>query len=143
MIGLWKTAFRWGMTAMVVWGVAACSESKSPGVAASPKASPSTASLSPTDYAASQFYKCWYFDAGAKNAASQIVRLHVLLNADGSVMRADIVDSSRYGSDSDYRSAVDGARRAVHLCSPIKLPPGTYDSLKDIILTFDPRDAVR
>jgi hypothetical protein len=100
-------------------------------------------SMTDKDYIAAQFRKCWNFDAGARDAASLIVRVHVLLNSDGSVVRADIVDDPRYYSDTYFRSAADSARRAVYTCSPIKLPPGKYDALKDLVLNFDPRDSVR
>jgi hypothetical protein len=100
-------------------------------------------SMSDKDYIAAQFRKCWNFDPGARDAGNLIVRVHVLLNSDGSVVRADIVDDPRYYSDNYFRSASDSARRAVYTCSPIKLPPGKYDALKDLVLNFDPRDSVR
>ncbi len=100
-------------------------------------------SLSDKDYIAAQFRRCWNFDVGARDAGTLVVRVHVLLNSDGSVVRADIADDPRYYSDSFYRSAADSARRAVYACAPIKLPPGKYDALKDLVLNFDPRDAVR
>jgi hypothetical protein len=100
-------------------------------------------SMSDKDFIAAQFRKCWNFDAGARDAASLIVKIRVLLNADGSAVRADIVDYTRYNADSYYRSAADSARRAVFTCSPIKIPPGKYDALKDLELNFDPRDSVR
>jgi hypothetical protein len=100
-------------------------------------------SMSDKDYIAAQFRKCWNFDPGARDAGNLIVRVHVLLNSDGSVVRADIVDDPRYYSDNYFRSAADSARRAVYTCSPIKLPQGKYDALKDLVLNFDPRDSVR
>ncbi|HIJ39094.1 MAG TPA: cell envelope integrity protein TolA [Rhodospirillaceae bacterium] len=100
-------------------------------------------SLSEKDYIAAQFRRCWNFDVGARDAQNLIVRIHVLLNSDGSVVQADIVSDPRYTTDSFYRSAADSARRAVYACSPIKLPPGKYDALKNLTLNFDPRDAVR
>jgi hypothetical protein len=90
------------------------------------------------DYIAAQFHKCWSGDPGAKDAASLIVHVHVLLDAGGGVMKAELVDDR---SDSYYRAAADRAIRAVRECSPVKLPPGKYDALKDLILNFDPRDA--
>lgn len=100
-------------------------------------------SITDKEYIAAQFRKCWNFDPGVRDAANLIVRVHVLLNSDGSVVRADIVDDPRYYSDSFFRSASDSARRAVYTCSPIKLPPGKYDALKDLVLNFDPRDSLR
>lgn len=100
-------------------------------------------SMTDKDFIAAQFRKCWNFDVGARDAANLIVKVHVLLNSDGSVVRADIVEDPRYSSDSYFHAAADSARRAVYTCSPIKLPPGKYDALKDLVLNFDPRDAVR
>ncbi|OIQ94317.1 filamentous hemagglutinin [mine drainage metagenome] len=100
-------------------------------------------SMAEKDYIAAQFRKCWNFDPGARDAASLVVRVHVLLNSDGGVIRGDIVSDPRYYSDSYYRAAADSARRAVYACQPIKIPPGKYDALKDLILTFDPRDALQ
>ncbi|WP_241911517.1 energy transducer TonB [Telmatospirillum siberiense] len=100
-------------------------------------------SMTDKDFIAAQFRKCWNFDPGARDAGNLIVRVHVLLNSDGSVVRADIVDDPRYYSDNYYRSAADSARRAVFTCSPIKLPTGKYDALKDLVLNFDPRDSLR
>ena len=100
-------------------------------------------SASDKDYIAGQFRRCWNFDVGARDPASLIVRIHVTLQPDGSVSSSEIVKDSRYDSDTFYRSAAESARRATYACSPIKLPPGKYDSLKDLVLNFDPRDAVQ
>ncbi|HIJ63220.1 MAG TPA: cell envelope integrity protein TolA [Rhodospirillaceae bacterium] len=100
-------------------------------------------SMSDKDYIAAQFRRCWNFDPGAKDAGNLIVRVRVLLNSDGSVVQATRVDDPRYNSDNFFRSASDSAVRAVYTCSPIKLPPGKYDALKELLLNFDPRDSVR
>jgi len=100
-------------------------------------------SMSEKDYIAAQFRRCWNFDPGARDAGSLVVRVRVLLNSDGSVVQATRVDDPRYNSDNYFRSASDSAVRAVYACSPIKLPPGKYDALKDLLLNFDPRDSVR
>ena len=76
-------------------------------------------------------------------AADLVISIHLELNADGSVGRADIVDDPRYSSDPHYRSVAISARNAALLSSPLHLPPGTYDAFKDITLNFNPRDALR
>ncbi|MDR3325796.1 MAG: hypothetical protein LBS66_00530 [Rhodospirillaceae bacterium] len=101
------------------------------------------ASMSDKDFIAAQFRKCWSFDPGSKDINNLVVQIHVLLNKDGSVTHVDIVEDPRYHSDNFYRSATDSARRAVLTCSPINLPSGKYEALKDLILRFDPRDIVR
>lgn len=100
-------------------------------------------SMTDKDFIAAQFYKCWSPNLGSRDAASLIVKIHVLLNSDGSTVRADIVDDPRLSSDTYYRSAAESARRAVYTCSPIKFPPGKYDALKDLVLNFDPRGLIR
>ena len=95
------------------------------------------------DYIAAQFRKCWNVDVGTHDPSKLIVRVRVLLNPDGTIIRADIVDDRRYALDNLYRMVADAARRAVYTCAPIKFPPEKYAALKDLELNFDPRDAVR
>jgi hypothetical protein len=103
------------------------------------------ASASDKDYIAGQFRRCWTFDAGARDPTKLIVKIHVLLRPDGSVASSEIVSDPRYDADDYFRSAADSARRATlnPQCVPIKIPPGKYDALKDLILTFDPRNSVQ
>ena len=101
------------------------------------------ASATDKDYVAGQFRRCWNFDPGARDPASLVVQIHVTLRPDGSVINSEIVSNPRYDSDSYFRSAADSARRATLACQPIKLPPGKYDVLKDLVLNFDPRDSLR
>jgi hypothetical protein len=71
-----------------------------------------------------------------------IVELIIDVNPDKTVANTDIVDKSRYASDSFFRAAADSAVRAVRnpQCSPLELPEGKYDQWKRIDFTFDPRD---
>ncbi|MBP7710477.1 MAG: hypothetical protein KA100_05350 [Rickettsiales bacterium] len=51
----------------------------------------------------------------------------------------DNLDSERYNNpkESNYKIAVDNARRAIDLCSPLRnLPRDKYDIWKDVILDF-------
>ncbi len=100
-------------------------------------------SASDIDFVRSQIERRWNFDIGARDAGSLIVQVHVLLQPDGTVSEADIVDNPRYSTDSFYRSAADSARRAVLAASPLQLPPGKYEMFKDFTFRFDPRNAVR
>jgi hypothetical protein len=85
----------------------------------------------------------WNFDVGARDAANLIVQVHVTLQPDGTVTRAELVPDPRYDSDTFFRSAADSARRAVLAASPLKLPPNSYEKFKDFTFRFDPRNAVR
>jgi hypothetical protein len=113
----------------------------------SPAPSPSKASeisLQPSasdiDFVRGQIERHWNFDAGARDAASLVVKVRVRLLPDGTVASADIVSAP---SDGFAQSAAESARRAVLAASPLQLPPGKYDMFKDITFSFDPRNAVR
>jgi outer membrane biosynthesis protein TonB len=100
-------------------------------------------SMSELDAIRSQIAKCWSVPAGAKNAEDLQVNLRVQLSEDGTVLQVALADESkaRYGSDSFYRAAADSAMRAVRQCSPLKnLPPEKYQTWRDIIMTFDPKE---
>ncbi len=79
---------------------------------------------------------------GARDAQNLIVNLAIDVNPDRTVANAEIIDKSRYSSDSFFRAAADAARRAVlnPNCSPLLLPADKYDQWKHIDFTFDPRD---
>ena len=102
----------------------------------------STATYSVQDFLRAQVERHWYWDrrrlAGAGNWA---VSIHVWINRDGSVAKAEIVEDPRHGDDPGYHDLALSARNAVLLSSPLNLPPGRYESVKDITLTLDPRSA--
>lgn len=89
-----------------------------------------------------QLAKCWNLPAGAVNAEDLIVDIRIEVNPDRTVKSAEIVDQSRYNSDSFFRAAADSARRAVYnpMCNPLALPADKYDIWKDILIRFNPQD---
>jgi hypothetical protein len=87
-----------------------------------------------------QLVQCWRVDAGAKRAEDLLVEIRVTLNSDGSVRTAEIVDTIRMFQDSYFRSAAEGARRAVLTCSPFQLPPNKYKVWRQLTLRFNPRE---
>jgi len=99
-------------------------------------------SMSEKDAIRNQFQKCWDVPAGARDAYNLVVTLHIEVNEDGSVTKAELAhDESRYASDSFFRAAADSAIRAVQRCSPLKdLPADKYGNWRDMELTFDPKD---
>lgn len=101
-------------------------------------------SLSETDAIRSQIQKNWNIPAGAKDAHTLKVVLHIELNIDGSVITAELAeDKGRYQSDSFFRAAVDSALRAVKMSSPLQnLPPDKYGTWKSMDMTFDPKDVL-
>lgn len=110
--------------------------------ASSANAAPgSRASYSVNDFLRVQVERHWYWDRRRIGAGDWAVSIHVLLNRDGSVARAEIVDDPRHGGDPAYHDLALSARNAVLLSSPLNLPPGRYEAVKDITLTLDPRSA--
>jgi outer membrane biosynthesis protein TonB len=97
----------------------------------------SQASYSVRDFLRAQVERHWYWDRRRLGAGDWAVSIHVVLNPDGSVAKAEIVDDPRHGGDPDYHDLALSARNAVLLSSPLNLPRGV--SIPDITLTLDPR----
>jgi outer membrane biosynthesis protein TonB len=94
------------------------------------------------DFIRAQIERHWRLDAGAPGA-DFVVAIHVMLNRDGSVKSAEIVDDPRYRTSAAYQALARSARNAVLLSSPLDLPPGRYDEVADITLNFNPRNALQ
>lgn len=93
----------------------------------------------------SQVTPCWTIQAGAKDAANMKVAVNIRLNPDGSLGRPPKVqDSARLGRDGFFRAVAESALRALRdpSCMPLKLPYEHYDLWKEIIFTFDPKEAL-
>ena len=95
------------------------------------------------DFIRAQIERHWEFDLRDLGAAELVISIHLQLNADGSVAKVEIVDDPRYASEPHFRSIASSARNAVLASSPLHLPPGTYDAVKDITLNLNPREALR
>ncbi len=98
--------------------------------------------ISDEDALRRQIEQCWSPPIGARDADKLVVEVTIDVNADRTVANADIVDKSRYNTDSFFRAAADAAVRAVRnpKCSPLILPADKFDQWKRIDFTFDPRD---
>ncbi len=101
------------------------------------------ATYSVKDFIRAQIERHWIFDTGVLGNGDILISIHVVLNRDGTVSRADIVDEPRHANDAGYLALARSARNAAFLSSPLNLPPGRYDEVRDIVLTFNPRDALR
>jgi len=101
-----------------------------------------TLTKSERDSVRQQIQKCWIIPAGAVDAKNLVVDIRLQLNADGTVLKAVIVDSARAARDKFFLSAAESALRAVRntACSPLRLPPKKYEKWKNMILSFNPRD---
>ena len=112
-----------------------------PAATAGPSLS-SRLSITEEDALRRQIEQCWNPPIGARDAQTLVVEVVINVNQDRTVADADVVDKSRYASDSFFRAAADAAMRAVRnpKCSPLLLPEDKYDQWKRIDFTFDPRD---
>ncbi len=101
-----------------------------------------TLTLSEMDALRRQLAGCWNVPTGAMDAENLIVDIQVVVRQDRTVQSATVIDQSRYNSDSFFRAAADSARRAVlnPSCSPLLLPPEQYDTWKNMVVRFNPRE---
>jgi hypothetical protein len=83
-----------------------------------------------------QVTPCWNIPESAKGRAVK-AELHIVLEQDGSVRSAEVVDSERMASDPAFRKFAESTIRAVHACSPLKLPPEQYQIWRNVIFSFD------
>ena len=93
------------------------------------------------DFIRAQIERRWVPDLSG-SPGGYAVAIHVTIDRDGTVKEAEIVDNSR-GSDPAYRALAISARNAVLLSSPLALPPGGYEEVRDVVLEFDPRKVAR
>lgn len=97
-------------------------------------------SSSELDLVHRQIVPCWSLPAGARGAEDMVVVIRTVVNPDGRVRTAQIVDSGFQMSDPFYRSMAESARRAVlnPRCQPFRLPPAKYNEWQVMVLTFHP-----
>lgn len=98
--------------------------------------------ISQEDALRRQIGACWNMPVGARNAEQLIVEVLIEMNPDRTVKTAQVVDQSRYASDTYFRAAAEAAMRALRhpKCTPLELPPDQYEQWKTIRFNFDPRD---
>jgi outer membrane biosynthesis protein TonB len=86
--------------------------------------------------------RCWDVPAGARDAKDLDIEIKAVVNPDGTVHDAAIVDTGRYAADPFFRAAADSAKRAVlnPQCSPLPVPPDKYEAWRNLDLFFNPKD---
>ena len=95
-------------------------------------------SQSELDALRAQIQRCWNPPLGAIEAESLKVRLKLELKPDGRLAgRPEVINE---GTSPFFRAAADSARRAVQRCQPYSLPSDKYETWRDVIVTFDPRE---
>jgi outer membrane biosynthesis protein TonB len=95
------------------------------------------------DFIRVQILRHWRPDVSALGAGELVIAIHLTLNRDGSVGSAEIVDDPSHRDNAAYRSLALSARNAALIASPLTLPQGRYDAVRDITLNFSARDALR
>jgi len=94
------------------------------------------------DLVREQLSRCWNINAGARDAKDLVVEIRAVVQPDGTVSQATIVDQGRANSDPLFRAAAESARRTFFnpACTPLKLPPDKYATWKDLVVDFSPKD---
>lgn len=95
------------------------------------------------DYVRAQVFRRWNLNLHMLAGKSYIIPIHVVIEADGTIAKADIIDKERYSNDAAYRWIALSARNALLLSSPITFPEGTTPRAMDFTLKFNPHDALQ
>ncbi|HEX3535952.1 MAG TPA: energy transducer TonB [Stellaceae bacterium] len=88
-----------------------------------------------------QLYQCWNVPAGVRDAKDLVIEIRVSVGPDGTARQAAIIDQSRLG-DPVFRAAAESARRTFFnpQCTPLRVPAGKYETWKDLVVDFSPKD---
>jgi len=96
-------------------------------------------SQSELDALRARLIQLWNPPIGIRNAGDMVIRVRVLLRPDGTLAGPPSVLTT--GRGAMFESARDSAIRAIFRGQPFDmLRPQTYETWKDIEVTFDPRD---
>jgi hypothetical protein len=89
-----------------------------------------------------QLIPCFNPPFGAKEKPDLAAEIRVVMNRDGTVQQAQVVDQGQYASDQIYRALADAGVRALKdsRCTPLRLPPDRYEVWQKIVFPFSIRD---
>lgn len=88
--------------------------------------------------------RCWEIPVSAREGNAPSVRLRVAFNPDGTVTARPEVQNPR--GDSGFQVLANSAVRAVMRCSAeggVRLPRERYDTWREVVLNFDPKEMMR
>ncbi|MCZ8315383.1 cell envelope integrity protein TolA [Phreatobacter sp.] len=88
--------------------------------------------------------RCWEVPIAAREGNSPAVRLRVSFNRDGTVSARPEIQNPR--GDPAFQILANSAVRAVMRCSQeggVRLPPERYDTWREVVLNFDPKEMMR
>ena len=95
------------------------------------------------DLIRAQVQRRWNLRLDELGERELIVTIHVVFEPDGTVAKAEIVETPRTRGDDVYRSIAISARNAVLLSSPLTLPIGMTAEMRDMTISFNTRDSLR
>jgi hypothetical protein len=90
-----------------------------------------------------QIERHWVFDRSKLPPGDHTVLLRVVINRDGTVAQAEILDEPTHGLDPAYQALARSARNAALLASPLTVPPERYQEVKEITLRMNPATVSR
>ena len=85
-----------------------------------------------------QITPCWNIPIAAQGAGGLRAELNIVMGPDGSVQSVVPMDARADEQRPVFRAFAESAVRAVRACSPLKLPPESYQVWRNIIFNFDP-----
>jgi hypothetical protein len=95
------------------------------------------------DLIRAQVLRRWNLRLDELGESELTIRIHVVLEADGTVAKAEIIDLPDRTMDGVRRSIALSARNAVLLSSPLTLPAGLTAEMRDMTLSLNTRDTLR
>ncbi len=98
--------------------------------------------LSEEDALKAQIFGCWSIPLGLPYNEDLLVRIKLMLEPDGSVIKTEILDHARMNKPGQgfYKVLAESALRAVKLCQPLRVPATGYERWKELQLNFDARE---
>jgi hypothetical protein len=98
--------------------------------------------LSEEDALKAQIFGCWSIPLGLPYNEDLLVRIKLMLEPDGSVIKTEILDHARMNRPGQgfYKVLAESALRAVKLCQPLRVPATGYERWKELQLNFDARE---
>ena len=99
-------------------------------------------SLSEEDALKAQIFGCWSIPLGLPYNEDLLVRIKLMLEPDGSVVKTEILDHARMNKPGQgfYKVLAESALRAIKLCQPLRVPTSGYERWKELQLNFDARE---
>ncbi len=85
---------------------------------------------------------CWRVDPGEEGIENLSAEIRVFINPDGSVQRADIIDTARLFTDRRFQTFANSARISVLSCKGIPITAQHYNELKEMVLNFSPQGRI-